>query len=78
MPPDISQCPLVENHWLRLPRKQMLRNMFAPSHYGRGGIPVPPVLLVHSAEMKMPGYKAKDLWQTGTHYLRVTSGEALR
>lgn len=22
---------------------------------------MPPVLLVHSAEMKMPGYKAKDL-----------------
>ena len=51
--------------WLRATGLDCLENRcwgtFLPSHYGRGSIPTPLVLLVHSAEMKMSGYKTKDL-----------------
>lgn len=59
---NISQCP-----WLRTTGLDYLENRcwgHVCPHYGRGGIPVPPVLLVHSAEMKMPGLQSKrPLWK---------------
>ena len=78
MPPGISQCPLVENHWLRLPRKQMLRDIFALMLWERKHSYASCTLSAFSWNENARLQNKRPLWKLVLHYLRVTSGEALR
>lgn len=77
MPPEISQCPLVESHWLRLPRKQMLRDIFALILWERKHSHTSCTLSAFSWNENVRLQNKRPLWKLVLHYLRVTSGEAL-